>query len=87
MRENRPYGLEGGESGTTGLPYPYPHSAAPQPIAIRPAASIGIGIREGCRWDSKSPSRSSQSCLIGKHRIQRTAIEILMLNDAEALCF
>ena len=23
MRENRPYGLEGGESGTTGLPYPY----------------------------------------------------------------
>ena len=25
MRENRPYGLEGGESGTTGLPYPYLH--------------------------------------------------------------
>ena len=24
MRENRPYGLEGGESGSTGLPYPYP---------------------------------------------------------------
>jgi hypothetical protein len=23
MRENRPYGLEGGESGSTGLPYPY----------------------------------------------------------------
>jgi hypothetical protein len=29
MRENRPYGLEGGESGSTGLPYPYP--AAKQP--------------------------------------------------------
>jgi hypothetical protein len=26
MRENRPYGLEGGESGSTGLPYPYPNS-------------------------------------------------------------
>jgi hypothetical protein len=24
MRENRPYGSEGGESGSTGLPYPYP---------------------------------------------------------------
>ena len=23
MRENRSYGLEGGESGSTGLPYPY----------------------------------------------------------------
>lgn len=23
MRENRPYGLEGGETGSTGLPYPY----------------------------------------------------------------
>ena len=38
MRENRPYGLEGGESGSTGLPYPYPlpnriHSL--QPVATR----------------------------------------------------
>lgn len=23
MRENRPYGSEGGETGSTGLPYPY----------------------------------------------------------------
>ena len=23
MRENRPYGSEGGESGSTGPPYPY----------------------------------------------------------------
>ena len=23
MRENRSYGLEGGESGSSGLPYPY----------------------------------------------------------------
>jgi len=23
MRENRPYGLEGGETGIFGLPYPY----------------------------------------------------------------
>ena len=28
MRENRPYGLEGGESGSTGLPYPYRVAAA-----------------------------------------------------------
>ena len=28
MRENRPYGSEGGESGSTGLPYPYPWEAA-----------------------------------------------------------
>ena len=27
MRENRTYGSEGGESGSTGLPYPY-HAAA-----------------------------------------------------------
>ena len=31
MRENRPYGLEGGESGSTGLPYPYPK----QPGSLR----------------------------------------------------
>jgi hypothetical protein len=27
MRETRSYGSEGGESGTTGLPYPYQHAA------------------------------------------------------------
>jgi hypothetical protein len=27
MRETRSYGSEGGESGTTGLPYPYQHTA------------------------------------------------------------
>ena len=26
MRENRPYGLEGGKTGSTGLPYPYANS-------------------------------------------------------------
>ncbi len=26
MRENRPYGLEGGETGLNGLPYPYAKS-------------------------------------------------------------
>ncbi len=26
MRENRPYGLEGGETGLNGLPYPYANS-------------------------------------------------------------
>jgi hypothetical protein len=31
MRENRPYGSEGGESGSTGLPYPYPK----QPGSLR----------------------------------------------------
>ncbi len=28
MRENRSYGLEGGESGSTGLPYPYRRQVA-----------------------------------------------------------
>ena len=28
MRENRSYGLEGGESGSTGLPYPYRRAVA-----------------------------------------------------------
>ena len=28
MRENRPYGSEGGESGSTGLPYPYRRAVA-----------------------------------------------------------
>jgi hypothetical protein len=31
MRENRPYGSEVGESGSTGLPYPYPK----QPGSLR----------------------------------------------------
>jgi hypothetical protein len=37
MRENRPYGLEGGESGSTGLPYPYPNSrlSAGDPLPLR----------------------------------------------------
>ena len=26
MRENRTYGSEGGETGATGLPYPYHHT-------------------------------------------------------------
>jgi hypothetical protein len=30
MRENRPYGSEGGESGSTGLPYPYRFAADDQ---------------------------------------------------------
>ena len=30
MRENRTYGSEGGESGSTGLPYPYPAAVAPR---------------------------------------------------------
>jgi hypothetical protein len=39
MRENRPYGSEGGESGSTGLPYPY-----------RPRAdgSDGSDLEAGC---------------------------------------
>ncbi len=28
MRENRTHGSEGGESGSTGLPYPYPVNSA-----------------------------------------------------------
>ena len=34
MRENRPYGSEGGESGSTGLPYPYPLYARPLPSCL-----------------------------------------------------
>ena len=33
MRENRPYGSEGGESGLTGLPYPYQHAAVSRLVA------------------------------------------------------
>jgi len=29
VRENRTHGSEGGESGSTGLPYPYSAAAAP----------------------------------------------------------
>ena len=37
MRENRPYGLEGGEAGSTGLPYPY--ACVMQSFLAGPAAS------------------------------------------------
>ena len=30
MRENRPYGLEGGETGLNGLPYPYASQERPE---------------------------------------------------------
>ena len=44
MRENRTHGSEGGESGSTGLPYPYPD----------------LAVRDGewkllCRLDGKDP--------------------------------
>ena len=37
MRENRPYGLEGGETGLNGLPYPYADSSMGSAI---PGATI-----------------------------------------------
>lgn len=40
MRENRPYGSEGGESSLTGLPYPYSNATAPQFKHIEPAQAI-----------------------------------------------
>ena len=38
MRENRPYGSEGGESGSTGLPYPYPDVRSVVDLAKDPSA-------------------------------------------------
>ena len=38
MRENRPYGSEGGESGSTGLPYPYSKTALRAVIPLTPPA-------------------------------------------------
>ena len=43
MRENRPYGLEGGETGLNGLPYPY--------------AGLKYGILSGLIRSSCYPSR------------------------------
>ena len=37
MRENRTHGSEGGESGSTGLPYPYCAIAATRLVSPRPA--------------------------------------------------
>jgi len=42
MRENRPYGSEGGESGSTGLPYPYRRQVATA------AGGYGLGTRIVC---------------------------------------
>ena len=45
MRENRPYGLEGGEAGSTGLPYPYAFfTQAAQTIWGHP--SVGVPVFE-----------------------------------------
>jgi hypothetical protein len=44
MRENRPYGLEGGESGSTGLPYPYRAT-----MAMAMATNVGYVIIS-CRY-------------------------------------
>jgi hypothetical protein len=66
MRENRPYGLEGGESGSTGLPYPYRKTGGPgdrllrgmrRIVAIRCQAVVGVRGRlppSGDRWLRKT---------------------------------
>ena len=41
MRENRPYGSEGGESSLTGLPYPY-FAAAAYAAQNRQLASLNV---------------------------------------------
>ncbi len=52
MRENRTYGSEGGETGTTGLPYPY-LSAAPtglngwDALPCRAHGAFGAGVSPG----------------------------------------
>ena len=38
MRENRPYGLEGGETGLNGLPYPYAESLHAYSLRIHSAS-------------------------------------------------
>jgi len=45
MRENRPYGSEGGESGSTGLPYPYLWLTAQRSVP----ATLADGTAE-CAW-------------------------------------
>jgi hypothetical protein len=51
MRENRPYGLEGGESGSTGLPYPYrnkhyePSTAVSSPRLCVSASALSFDAR------------------------------------------
>jgi hypothetical protein len=46
MRENRPYGSEGGESGSTGLPYPY-RPWEPQPSAAKRSHPLPSGGQRG----------------------------------------
>jgi len=48
MRENRPYGLEGGESGSTGLPYPYRAENAHRLLRNRNHPLPSGGHRSAC---------------------------------------
>ena len=41
MRENRTYGSEGGETGTTGLSYPY--HLATRVVGQRAVVGVGMG--------------------------------------------
>jgi hypothetical protein len=51
MRENRPYGSEGGESGSTGLPYPYrPVDPNRLMLGTRWGATMATGWKPIPRW-------------------------------------
>lgn len=60
MRENRPYGLEGGEAGSTGLPYPYACGCSwcgvhrGKKETLRPVTAGGFDDRESDRADQRS---------------------------------
>ena len=54
MRENRPYGSEGGESGSTGLPYPYraprSHPLPSGGSGASYASTVWRQVATGDRW-------------------------------------
>ncbi len=57
MRENRTHGSEGGESGSTGLPYPYESGIAPAiqsgvgHSGHRKTGGLGLQVKNGPRLE------------------------------------
>jgi hypothetical protein len=69
MRENRPYGLEGGESGSTGLPYPYRAEKSHRLLRNR-----SHRLPSGGGWRVKPPPSGDRWLRSGKtHRLLRDA--------------
>ena len=64
MRENRPYGSEGGESGSTGLPYPYRREVAKRLCGERKASTA---------WRQVATARGGQAVVWGEKGFHRLA--------------